>query len=386
MNRSLSTLAILSVLLLGACDSLNEPKGGVRMRVELVRLRGGGPATVANLVPSLSLVADGGAVAGDGEWHGITSNIEIESLEVPIREIVLFDTETEEGAHVYECTRGGDGCLVNLASEDFERNLLESSVVRVRVGTYNAIRIGYCSGDNQTNTTYIKATAVLDGKTYYTKSDGSMSLVGPAERAAIEHDCGASLSYLPYPITVTAEAAVQELPDDGGDGEEVIEETGEARLRLYFTTDKFAWALSPMMFLPWYPPCFANLETVDVDDLWICAGYPEVVGFLGTEIPEMERYSLDVHAELTFFLHEGSVMGGLIRMDYNPPFGEAAFPTPATIYKVSKNPDGSLELFGSPTDEGYWTFHFPAFQRSTHSGKFYDHGPIEFQYTATQLP
>lgn len=373
---------LLPALVLGACDNPNEPGRGVTLRAELIRLRGGGPASAAHHPFALSVARAGAVAAEGGERGGITSDVRIESLEVPIREISIVDFETGEGSTVYQCGGQGDACLVDLASASFERNLLNSGAVRVREGVYDAVKIEYCRGDDPSEgTVYVKATAELDGRTYYTRSDGSMSPTGPAERAEIPLGCGASILHLPYSVTVTPDEIVQEGTDD----DESVEPTGEASLRLYFTMDKIAWAISPMSSVPWGVFCMSPLEAVDPDDLWLCVGYPELVGFLDSEIPELERYSLDMHTELTFFLHENEVMGGYFRLDYTPPFREDwTFEAPGTIYRVNKNPDGTLELLGHPTEE-FWSFRFPAFSRSAHTGEYFDHGQTKVTYTATPV-
>lgn len=373
---------ILPALVLGACDNPNEPGRGVSMRAELVRLQSGGPASTAQHQNAIAVSWAGAEAPWGAERGGITSDVRIESLEVPIREIAIVDFETGEGSSVYRCDGSGDACLVDLASPEFERDLLNGGAVSVPEGVYDAVRIDYCRNEDPSDgVVYVKATAELGGRTYYSRSDGSMSPTEPAEKAEIPLGCGASILKLPYSVTVTPDEIVQEGLED----EEAAEPTGEASLRLYFTMDKIAWAISPMSNLPWGVFCMSPLETVDLDDLWLCVGYPELVGFLGTELPEVERHSLDIHTEVTFFLHEDEVMGGYFRMDYSPPFREEwTFGGPSAIYKVNKNPDGTLELLGFPT-ENFWSFHFPAFSRSAHSGEYFDHGPTKATYTATPV-
>src|SRR5690606_19838769 len=103
----------LTVLLLAAavagCGDSTGPKGGTRITPELVRLSAGSGGPSAAMVAAAASWALEGV---DGDAKFATTDLQIESLKMPITEIYLFNTVTPQSHHapVYTCTDGD--CLI----------------------------------------------------------------------------------------------------------------------------------------------------------------------------------------------------------------------------------------------------------------------------------
>jgi hypothetical protein len=325
--------------------------------------------------------AGGSQAGGDTD---ATSNVEIISLKVPITWINLGNTEAaSEAATLYQCPGDKSDCLIELATPDFEKNILPSSSVTVREGTYNQIVVGYCAEGESSHTVQLTARAVLNGATHYTKADGSMSPVAPAEPALITLSGCASASTMPYAVEVTPDGVEQEMIDMPEDGPL----QGETALRLYFTTENLAWAAVNTAYAIHFPGfCAVSSEDAASGTPYICLGYPDVAGFLATEVPAIERYTLDVESAITFFKMNDHVMGGFIRRVIDGPADPyRVFTVSGSIMEVKENEDGSIRFNGiKRADTGIYEYLFPGFSRSSHSGTFFDHYGTEFPYAATR--
>jgi hypothetical protein len=326
----------------------------------------------------------------DGDAKFATTDLQIESLKMPITEIYLFNTVTPQSHHapVYTCTDGD--CLIELASSSFETDLLQSSSVTVPVGVYDAIQFSYCRAGQTDHVVYLKASVNMGGTVYYTRKDGSLATEAPAEPAAITlSGCGTE-SKMPYPVVVTDNGVVQ-MPPEGEDGvaEEPVIPVGDASLRLYFTTEDIAWAAMGATHSLWFPGwCALTLAEADAGTPYVCVGYPVVAAFLGREtIPDVERYSTNIATSLTLFTDDDAVYGGYLRRFLRSAADVEVEHLSATgaIFGVSSNGDGSLNLHGHIADSGpEWAF--PAFRRESHSGVYRNHDQIDRAYTATRLP
>lgn len=373
MKAIRTAMTLVVAITVGACDLISGSEDGARIRPELVRLPG---AAAGNPLAQRVAAMD----PGDGH---ATSNLEIESLRVPIHRIALANSSDDDVyAKVYECN---GGCLVDLASPTFETNLLSSSTVTVDVGTYDQIDFGFCEGAT-TYTVYLTARATLNDTVYYTKANGSLSTEAPAEAAEIEQSgCGNSSS-MPYAITVVDNGTIaQDVPD----GEDAPQLVGDADLRLYFTTEDIAWAAKGTTYAIWFPgSCALPIEQAEAGEPYVCVGYPDVGAFIGTDVPAIERYATNITTSITLFVRDDLVMGGYLRryleaaIDPNLPFMGAT----GSFYEIGQNANGSISILGIQVDGGPdREYAFPQFFRSSHTGSFADHyGTVE-SYTATRL-
>lgn len=164
----------------------------------------------AQVTPSLKRIDNTSALIGLSSTIGLAgdanSDLNIESLEVPILGITLSGVDAPNSAQVYNCEVSTDeDCLVDLADGEALQNLLgTSTALDVDVGTYDTIQITTCT-DEQFYTGYIKATGELDGSTYKTKANSSAIVLGSsgAERQAIKFQ-GCARQY-PIPGGITLE-------------------------------------------------------------------------------------------------------------------------------------------------------------------------------------
>jgi hypothetical protein len=164
----------------------------------------------AQVTPALKRIDNTAAINGLSSSIGLAgdanSDLDIQSLEVPILGITLSGTDAPNTAQVYICEITADeDCLVDLADGQALQNLLgTSTALDVDVGTYDTIQISTCT-DEEYYTGYIKATGELDGSTYKTKANSSTIVVGSsgAGKQAIKFR-GCSRQY-PIPGGLTLE-------------------------------------------------------------------------------------------------------------------------------------------------------------------------------------
>ena len=388
--RTSRFLLVLCAATLAAagCGSPTGNKRGARIKPELVRLRGTtahSPAAVANRRHSPAAAVNLRLAGAPGDAFA-TTDLNIESLRVPITGISLENSSAPNSIHAqaYECTAGD--CLVDLASPTFERNLLQTSAVTVPVGTYDRVVFSFCRGNETTHVVYLTASVSLNGTTYYTRPDGSLATGAPAQPAAIRFSGCANGSMMPYPVAVTDNGVVQQVPDEDG---EVPTPVGEASLRLYFATDDIAWAAMGATHSLWFSgACALPSEQAEAGTPYVCVGYPVVGSFLGTTtIPTVERYSMDIASSVTLFTDGPAIYGGYLRRHLRSAADVEREHLSATgaLYSIAVNTDGSLNLQGYVGATGpEWAF--PAFRRESHSGTYRDHYQVSRSYSATRLP
>lgn len=379
MNVRRWTLLLAALVALSGCDSPTESKGskGARLRPELVRLKASFSGS-----PNMALFSYAGDDFPDGPGF-VSSDVSIQSLRVPITTIGLINSETGDDANVYQCSSGD--CLVELADPDFQSNLLSSSTVTVPVGEYDIVDIGFCKPGSETYTMYVRASVVLNGQTYYTKANGILSTTAPAEDAPIvPSGCGEE-SRMPAPIVVTDNGSIQVPPDSMTEPPAPV---GDAPLRLYFTTEDIAWgAMGTKWAVHFDPWCSVDAATAEAGEPYICVSYPTVAGFLGTGVPTVERYAMDIKSSITLFVRDDIPMGGYLRrhLDGAPnPYLPILYAA-GSLHDVSVNADGSVRILGYPTDVGFPEYRFDAFRRETHSGEWADHSGTVMTYSATKV-
>lgn len=373
-----------ATLATAGCGSPTENKRGARIKPELVRLRGTTAHSSAAVASRRALVSASASRALMGGAFA-TTDLQITSLRVPITAIILENSSnTSRTAQPYTCDAGD--CLVDLASASFESNLLQSSSVTVPVGTYDRVYFMFCKAGETEHVVYLTATVTLDGATYYTRANGALSTNAPAEPAAITLNGCANGSMMPYPVAVTDNGVVQQVPDEDG---EVPTPVGEAALRLYFTTDDIAWAAMGATHSLWFPgACALSIEQAEAGTPYVCVGYPVVGSFLGTTtIPTVERYHTNIGSSVTLFTDGPAIYGGYLRRYLRSAADVEGHHLSATgaLFGIATNDDGSLNIQGHLAASGReWAF--PAFRRENHSSVYSNHDQVERPYTATRLP
>jgi hypothetical protein len=367
MSRiSLRSLALaLTPLSFAACDAFG-PKGAT-VQAHLMRM----PTTHASFA-RVAAVQPGNS-AGAPHW---TSAVDIQSLQVPIREISI--TGSSAHAEIYRCDPATDAndCLVELTGPALQ-NLLATSPATARMGSYDAVLIRSCGGDETEYTSYITGSAQLNGATYHTRSDGGISTEGPAEPAPLVHSGCANEFALPVPAVVTDSAGAV-IP-----------------VRLYFDIREIAHFGSgePDTRGAWMPGgCTPGVDSATTPKPFVCISYPDVAGYTGAGTPNLERYRLNQTATVGIFFdpETDTALGGYTRMSYVEGVEDnSGFMMVTPVWEMDPKGDGSYVLsnYGASATEA--AFRINAFRREDHSGTFNAYHPAGNQlglaYDAVRL-
>ncbi|MDH3270544.1 MAG: hypothetical protein OEN56_04385 [Gemmatimonadota bacterium] len=329
------------------------PDSNTGVRVELVRLPGESATAPVGSAPSAAALSPPPA--------GVTSDVTVSSLRIPITSVELRGPG-EGGGELYSCITGpGEDCLVELNGPELE-NLIATSEVTVSPGTYDQVAVGYCARSAQEEwDALVTAEARFDGTTYYSRTGLGLDDTGPAEPLALPiHGCGSGFPIEP-PLIVDADTEATVV------------------LRLYFDIRDIAYAASES-------PTNIGFTCSPVTDPnvtpYLCSAYPTVVAAYDGLVPVVERYRINNSATigLNFQASTGAFIEAYVRRYFTP--GEAWNPgfTPDAFFSTFiDNGDGTYRLERDDVT-------FPNFRRETHSGTMDTADLGLVPYTAVLLP
>jgi hypothetical protein len=363
--------AATAIVALASCSEATGA-GSVRMQVHLQRV---GAAGVSPQVNSLRPRMDvGSGITAAPHW---SSDLNITSLKVPVFRIAIQSSdESVPTAELYHCQAAtNNGCLVELTRTALQ-DLISAQPVTVHKGTYTRAFIQTCESSSYTS--YITASVVLNGTTYYTQSNGTLSTTGPAQPLGLPYQgCGRNYN-LPTPAVV-ADSAGAVIP-----------------FTMYFDIRDIAWAATGGNDVQnaWLPGgCSGSHPDNTNPQTFICTGYPDVSGIAGETAPVLERYRINGGATLGVFFTSGSDLpiGGFTRRYFTEGVtSNTGFGADTPVDTLSKNSNGTLRIatFGGGTSGASLSapyFSAQAFQRANHTGAFMAIG-VPGTYTAVKLP
>jgi len=363
--------------------------GGRLVRPQLVRVSPTGG--VAQFASAVALPHSTANTVGGGAW---SSAFNIESFRVPLRGVVLADSNTTRGAQLYECSAGtNDGCLVELTGSALT-DLLRARSVSVPSGVFHIIRVETC-GSEGSYTSYLRGNVVLGGKTWYTKASGVLDTVGPSEPSPIRYQGCARIYSLAEAVDYSTSGTSGTSAGSGSTGpaDSVV------TFRMYVDLRDIAWASlgGPTDGNAWLPSgCSTSTAFAGAGAAprpFVCTGYPDIAATIGDALPNVERYRINDYATigLLFTASSDLPIGGYTRRFFTEgtPYSPS-FSADVPVRDLRKNGDGTLYLStfggsdGLPTTPG--RFQVNAFQRASHSGTFSADGVPGWNYTAVRLP
>lgn len=346
-----AVLSLPLLVLVSGCGLFGSDSGKARVRAELVRL------------PGQSATAPSEAAAGvasAGPAAGITSDVSVSSLRIPVT-LVELRGPGGAGVGLYSCTPGADGdCLVELNGPALQ-NLITTTEVAVPPGTYNEVVIGYCAGGGATTwNALMAAEARFAGMSYFTRTAGGLEDTGPAEPTSLPiHGCGSGFPIKP-PLALT----------------DTTQQT--IVLRLYFDIRDIAYAAAGDAFFHFFQ-CSKVVNPATTP--FVCTAYPTIVALYDGLLPIVERYRINGSSTigLQFEASSGTFVEAYVRRYFTPGVSWNPGFTPDAFFKdFTPNGDGSYRMMRSDVT-------FPAFRRETHSGTMQTTaGPVA--YTAVRLP
>ncbi len=366
-NRSLTFVLAFLAAGMAACEDSTGPDGGASIRPQLIRLQGAAQAPAAQA----SFAMQDQAVSGDYAW---SSDIDIQSLETPIRAIWLEGDENTEMAMVYECEAdSNDGCLVDLAGPALQ-DLLGASSVTIDAGSYDQVTVSTCEEEGG-YTTYLTGSVNLNGRDMVTKESGVLGADGDAEAVALQFS-GCTRSYpIPEPVMVA-------------------DTLGEAiDFKLYFDIRDIAWASTGDANTNggWIPGGCAGPQPGGNEPApYLCVAYPDVAGVVDDQLPVIERYRINDGATLglIFQASNGGFIGGFTRRYFQEDMmAEPGFTADVPVEGFVDNGDSTYRIFtfgGGGAVNGHY-LDMEAFVRDSHSGVALDAGGNVFQYAAVRI-
>ena len=351
MNR-LVTLALgLTLASCGLVEEKEEEKTG-KVTPELKRIQSSASLTYYDLQNN----QDAGGIK-------VSSDINIESLKVPIFDITL--SGSDRTGQIYTCKAGtNDGCLVELTGTALS-NLIDADAVSIEEGTYDSVTIGTCRSDGYE--AKITASGQIPGseETYYTQAgESALSTSISNKGEATVYFSGCSRVYpLPSPITISEGDAVSvklyfDITDIAffGDG------TNDSN------SGKAVYAGGSSY--PYNPNSTPNTTFVGVN-------YLDVAGTIDTGSPSIKRFRITstknqttvTQATVGFFYNsKNKYFGGYTRSYYSSTStdGHNSFVTPVRVFENNGNDTYKVENYGESSTSSY--VKFSAFEMSDHTG------------------
>lgn len=377
--RMTAYLAIVAIGLVSAsCDKEKKNKGYV-FKTELARL---GSAAALNLASPVTPT--------DNSAYTWTSEINIESLKIPIVRIALGNYSGRPTASIYSCEAD---CTVDLMGPELTNLLKDKDVATTDSGTFDQIWVSAIESGNSADLWEgkIKASFVLEGVTYYTKSDDSLSTTAPAEEATFRYNGGRMDSFLPEPITL------------GGENGSPV----SMNIKLFFDPLYLSFALDSSKVSqgvtnaigsgPW---CIGSNGGVK-----LCVQRMQVTASTDAATPTRERYIVNDSGLLSLLVDSadnilgGSFMprfqegllfkgfkGGVVS-DYAPDNRTWATGSLAT---VSSNTDGTYTVSNMAPEDATTAgegggFRATQFKRASHSGTYVSSSGTEYSYSAVKM-
>lgn len=337
-----------ALTMFSGCLGDGDGARGLKVKPELMRADAGG---------SLDKVSARAHVAADApHW---SSDMNVSSLRVPIKQISLHSASFDHEADIYTCRGSNDECLVELAGTAFQ-DALDAAPATVEMGEYAYVFVKTCEDGEGQYTSYVSGDVSLDDHTWYTQTASVLDTAGPAAPVAVVHSgCGRTYA-LPHPLRITDSLGSQ------------------VSFKLYFDLQSIAYAAlgSRATGDAWSPGgCTGDRPQTDGAPPFVCIGYPDVSGIIDSLPVSLERYRINNGAVIgLFFTADDIPVGGYTRKWFQegaPWTGgfEAVMP----IRDLSKNADGTLSLaeFGGG-DRGMVgsEFQVTSFPRETHDGTF----------------
>ncbi len=338
-----------------------------------------------------------------------TTDVAISSLKYPIASIYLTNDAIPEGQtataggnlsfDVYTCAGAKvEDCLVDLNGEAL-KNLLTTTAVSAKVGSFTRISINMCPKDLAAANTYflLKASVTIGGTKYYTNATTGLSATGPEEEVKILNGGGCtSQSYLPNPLVigendVTVDPALVKAATSTEAGASVAKApttegklTGNLDLRLYFDLLHAAYATdgssNPMSQLG-----TTGCAGTDGQSPSICVNFPKIMSPLDSAAPSIKRIKIDSNTIFGFyFASSDTPFGAYQRVFFNGDLTGVNMDTllGPDFAKITKNDDGTFKV--RTLNDGRY-YNFDSFKFETHAGSF-DKTGVSTAYTATLLP
>lgn len=373
-------------LLLPACKD-DKSNQGYRVKTELLRTSGA----------SYSL-NDGGrlGLVPDNDRYAWTSNIDIKSLKLPIRSIVLSEMTGNSGTAnpqtLYSCDTD---CDVDLLGPELT-NLLDGEEVVIKgKGSFQQISVSFGEGASEW-TGKITAEFTLGGQKYYTKSSGAPSTTGPAEESSYKAMGGGSVSYLPEPLVLAEQ-----------EGEEAAD-AKPLMIKLYFDALYAAFAVDASKVQATAHPGGFCVGDMNSGEMTICTQRLVVSASTQEAVPTRERYLLNEASLATlYFDNNTSPLGGSLRqylregypnrgtvndVDLTVPGtngAEVKAWASAPIFGFKANGDGSYLVsttIGEPdASNENGGFRAKAFKREDHTAKYETSQGNEYTYSAVKV-
>lgn len=384
-NCSLVAFSGFALMLLAACD--DKSNQGYRVKTELLRTSGSSYSLKG--ASRLGLVPDNNRYA----W---TSDIDIKSLKLPIRAIVLSEFTGNSGTAnpqtLYSCDTD---CDVDLVGPELTNLLKDKEVVVKGTGKFQQISVSFGEGTNPW-TGKITAEFTLGGQKYYTKSSGAPSTTGPAEESSYTAMGGGSVSYLPSPLEF-----VEQEGEEASDAKALT-------IKLYFDTLYAAFAADSSKVSPVAHPGGFCVGDLNANEMTLCTGRLVVSASTQDVVPTRERYLINEASLATlYFDNNTSPLGGDLRQ-----YLREGYPNRGTVNEVDLTGPGSNgagvsswaagPIFGF-TDKGEGNFEVsttigepdPAnedggfraktFKREDHTSKYETSQGNEYPYTAIKV-
>lgn len=362
-----------------SCGEKKKENKGYVFKTELARL---GSAAALNLANSATQIANSAYT-----W---SSDINIESLRIPIVRIALGNYSGSPTEAIYSCDTD---CTVDLMGPELTNLLKDKEITTTGTGTFNQIWVSAIESTNSADLWEgkIKASFVLDGVTYYTKSDDTLGTTAPAQEATFRYNGGRMDSFLPEPIILA--------PDNAA--------PVSLKMKLFFDPLYLSFAVDSSKVSqgvtnsiasgPW---CVGSNGGVK-----LCVQRMQVTASTEEATPTRERYLINDSGMLSLLLNSGNNIlggsfmprfkegelfkgfnGGLVSDDArsNRPWSTGSLATAITnsdsTYTVSNmSPDD----VPNPNEVG--GFKAARFQRASHNGTFLNSIGTEYSYSAVKL-
>ncbi|WP_141733336.1 hypothetical protein [Oligoflexus tunisiensis] len=375
-------------LWLPACSSKEDKSNqGYLIKTELLRMSD----------TSLNLTKPRGAgLVPDNDRYAWTSDIDIKSLKLPIRSIVLSeftgDSGTQNPQVLYSCDTD---CDVDLLGPELTNLLDDQSVQVTGTGTFQQVSVSFGEGtDNWTGK--ITAEFTLGGQTYYTKSSGAPTTTGPAEESSYTAMGGGSVSYLPSPLVLAEQM-----------GEEPVEAV-PLTIKLYFNALYTAFAVDSSKVSPVAHPGGFCVGDMNNNEMTLCTQRLVVSASTQEAAPTRERYMINEASLATlYFDNDTTPLGGSLQqyllegypnrgtvndVDLTEPGTDGAATkawASGPIFGFSENADGTFLVsttIGEPSASNEnGGFRAKAFKRETHTGTYETSQGNEYSYSAVKL-
>ena len=367
-------LAAIALLACSACKDLFGSKSA-QINPELRRTTSSAASLLAGVGSEAQVASVAAGAPGSVPW---SSAFTISSFRVPIRAIniahsVAGSSAFTNAATVYDCAADSNaGCLVELIGANLD-DILGASPRSVGYGSYDVIAVQSCKTEGA-YTAYLTGSVVIGGTRYYTKPASGLSPTGPAEAVAI-----------------TYQGCSRNLPIVGGGFSVADSVSGALTLRLYVDTRDIAWGTPSLGATSgaWFP---GSCTPVYTGGAFVCTGYPDVVGTLGSAAPTVERYRVNGGATFGFLFDglSGQPLGGYSRPYFAEDQPNNTGITAASPFRtVNSMGTGvlSVEGYGSGAVGQGSFFTTTSFQRATHSGTYTTSDtPTPRPYSAVRLP